>query len=63
MLDLLGIMVSSIMMLFVILRAALLDSRQPWFEKPPDPNAPLTGLEKARANAARSIPAWRKPKS
>lgn len=53
-------MVSSIMMLIVIIRAAQLDSRTPWFEAPPDSNAPLTGLDKARANAARHIPAWRK---
>ena len=60
MLDLTGILVSSIMMLIVIVRAAQLDSRLPWFETPPDGNTPLTGLERARANAARRIPAWRK---
>ncbi len=60
MLDLTGILVSSVMMLIVIFRATQLDSRTPWFETPPDPNAPLTGLDKARANAARHIPAWRK---
>jgi hypothetical protein len=62
MLDLAGIMVSSIMMLIVILRAVQLDSRTPWFERPPNPDAPPTGLEKARANAARHIPAWRRRK-
>lgn len=60
MLDLTGIMVSSIMMLIVILRAVQLDSRTPWFERRPKTDAPLTGLEKARANAARHIPAWRR---
>jgi hypothetical protein len=61
MLDLTGILVSAIMMLIVIVRAAQLDSRTPWFETPPDPNAPLNGLERVRANAVRQIPAWRKP--
>ena len=59
MLDLAGIMVSSIMMLIVIFRAAQLDSRTPWFEPPPESNAAPTGLEKARANAARDLPSWR----
>ena len=62
MLDLTGILVSSIMMLIVIVRAAQLDSRTPWFETPPDSEAPLTGLERVRANAASRIPAWRKRK-
>ena len=60
MLDLFGIMLSTIMMLFVIARAAQLDRRSPWFELPSDKTAPLTGLEKARANAAHMIPTWRK---
>ena len=60
MLDLTGIMVSSIMMLIVILRAVQLDSQRPWFERPPNPDAPLTGLAKARANATRQFPAWRR---
>jgi len=62
MLDLFGIMLSTIMMLIVISRAAQLDSRNPWFEAPSDKNAPLTGLDKARANAAHMIPTWRKPR-
>jgi hypothetical protein len=62
MLDLTGIMVSSIMMLIVIVRAVQLDSRMPWFEGPANAEAPLTGIEKARANAARHIPAWRRRK-
>jgi hypothetical protein len=33
MLDLTGIMFSSIMMLMVIIRAVQLDSTQPWFQK------------------------------
>ena len=56
MLDLTGIMVSSIMMLIVIIRAVQLDSRAPWFETPPKPDGPKSGLEKARANAARQNP-------
>ncbi len=60
MLDLTGIMVSSIMMLIVIVRAVQLDSRMPWFERPSDPDTSPTGLERARANAARHIPAWRR---
>ncbi len=60
MLDIAGILFSAIMILIVIVRAAQLDSRNPWFETPPDANAPMTGLERARANAARHIPAWRK---
>jgi hypothetical protein len=35
MLDVLGILVSGVMMLFVILRAVQLDRSQPWFETPP----------------------------
>ena len=63
MLDLLGIVVSGVMMLLVIARAAKMDSINPWFEMPPDPNAPLTGLAKARANAEHRIPTWRKRRS
>lgn len=62
MLDNTGILISTIMMLIVILRAAKLDKTLPWFERPTDPDAPMTGLEIARANAARHIPAWRRPK-
>jgi hypothetical protein len=61
MLDLLGIMVSSIMMVIVIARAAQLDRTTPWFETPADPNAPKSGIAKVRERAARSIPAWRRP--
>ena len=60
MLDLLGIMFSSIMMLIVIWRAARRDNQSPWFEIPPDPNAPPTGLARAQASAARNVPTWRK---
>lgn len=60
MLDMFGIMFSTIMMLVVIARAAQLDSQSPWFEAPADKTAPLTGLQKARANAAHMIPTWRK---
>jgi len=62
MLDLAGILISSIMMLIVIVRAVQLDSRLPWFERPANPDAPMSGLERARANAAAHIPAWRKRK-
>lgn len=62
MLDNTGILVSSILILLVIVRAAQLNTILPWFETPPKADAPLSGLEKARANAARHIPAWRKQK-
>jgi hypothetical protein len=58
MLDNLGILVSSVMILIVIVRAAQLDSRNPWFERFPDSNTPPNG----RTNTARHIPAWRRPK-
>ena len=62
MLDLTGILISSIMMLIVILRAAQWDSRKPWFEGPPDADKNRGRLQKLRENAARSIPAWRRAK-
>ncbi len=62
MLDNLGILVSSLVILIVIIRAAQLDGRIPWYESRPNPNAALTGLAKVRANAAGRIPVWRKPK-
>ena len=62
MLDLTGIMFSSIMMLIVIVRAVQMDTMQAWFETPPNPDAKMTGLAKAQANAARLIPVWRKRK-
>jgi hypothetical protein len=43
MLDLLGILFSSIIMFLVILRAVQLDSLQPWF-KPPKMGADDSGL-------------------
>jgi hypothetical protein len=43
MLDLLGIMFSSIIMFLVILRAIQMDSVQPWF-KPPKMGADSSGL-------------------
>ena len=62
MLDLFGIMVSSVIMLIVIVRAAQLDSSTPWFERAPDPEARQSGLDRIRANAEAHIPAWRKRK-
>ena len=62
MLDLTGILVSSVIMLIVIVRAVQMDSRMPWFERPADPDARMSGLERARANAAAHMPAWRKRK-
>jgi hypothetical protein len=50
MLDLLGILFSTIMMVLVILRAVRLDSTQPWF-RPAEPRADSSGL-KLRAGAA-----------
>jgi hypothetical protein len=43
MLDLLGIMFSSIIMFMVILRAIQMDNSQPWF-KPPKTGADSSGL-------------------
>ena len=43
MLDLLGILFSSIMMFLVILRAIQLDSTQPWF-RPPKTGVDRSGL-------------------
>jgi len=60
MLDLTGILISTIMMLIVVVRALQMDSRLPWFKRPTDPDAPMPGLERTRANAAAHIPAWRK---
>jgi hypothetical protein len=44
MLDLLGILFSSIMMFLVILRAIQLDSTQPWF-RPPKTTVDRSGLK------------------
>jgi hypothetical protein len=44
MLDLLGILFSSIMMFLVILRAIQLDSTQPWFQ-PPKTGVDSSGLK------------------
>jgi hypothetical protein len=44
MLDLLGIVFSSIMMFLVILRAIQLDSTQPWF-RPPKTGVDRSGLK------------------
>jgi hypothetical protein len=41
MLDLTGIMFSSVMMLIVIIRALQLDSVQPWFQKVKRKEAPI----------------------
>jgi hypothetical protein len=49
MLDLLGILFSSIMMVLVILRAIQLDRTQPWF-RPAEPSSDSSGL-KLRAGA------------
>jgi hypothetical protein len=44
MLDLLGIVVSSVIMVLVILRAIQMDSSQPWFQ-PPKSGADSSGLK------------------
>ena len=62
MLDLTGILFSSIMMLIVMLRAVQWDSREPWFDALSDGDKPLTGLQKARENAVSHIPPWRRKK-
>jgi hypothetical protein len=41
MLDLFGIMFSSVMMLMVIIRAVQLDRAQPWFQKVKRKDAPV----------------------
>ena len=60
MLDLTGILVSSIMMLIVIARAVQLDERMPWFETAPPSEKTLSGLELLRVKVSRQIPAWRR---
>lgn len=62
MLDNLGVFVSTIVMLFVIVRAAQMDGSNPWYESLPKPGGLLAGLAKAKANAANRIPIWRKLK-
>ena len=54
MLDLLGILFSSIMMFLVILRAIQLDSTQPWF-RPPKTGVDRSGLQ---ASARRPERRW-----
>jgi hypothetical protein len=44
MLDLLGILFSSVMMVLVILRAIQLDSKEPWF-RPPKTGVDRSGLK------------------
>jgi hypothetical protein len=56
MLDLLGILFSSIIMFLVILRAIQMDSLQPWF-KPPKVGADSSGL---RLRASGEDPAPRR---
>jgi hypothetical protein len=61
MLDLLGILFSSIMMFLVILRAIQLDSTQPWF-RPPKIGVDKSGLKLRpddpgdRGSPARTVP-------
>jgi len=62
MLDLTGILISSVIMLIVIVRAAQLDSSSPWFERAPNPEGRPSDLDRIRANAAAHMPAWRKLK-
>jgi hypothetical protein len=57
MLDLLGILFSSVMMFLVILRAIQLDSTQPWF-RPPKTEVDSSGL-KLRPGDAGEAPAAR----
>lgn len=56
MLDLLGILFSSVMMFLVILRAIQLDSTQPWF-RPPKTGVDSTGLALRPADPSRERPA------
>ncbi len=48
MLDLAGILFSSIMMFIVILRAVQLDRTKPWFEGPKASTPPVSDTPKAR---------------
>jgi hypothetical protein len=58
MLDLLGILFSSIMMFLVILRAIQLDSTQPWF-RPPKTSVDRSGLKLRPGTAGGETPAPR----
>jgi hypothetical protein len=55
MLDLLGILFSSIMMFLVILRAIQLDSTQPWF-RPPKTSVDQSGLKLRPGDAGERVP-------
>jgi hypothetical protein len=55
MLDLLGILFSSIMMFLVILRAIQLDSTQPWF-RPPKTGVDRSGLKLRPDDPSRQRP-------
>jgi hypothetical protein len=58
MLDLFGILFSSIMMFLVILRAIQLDSTQPWF-RPPKASVDRSGLKLRPGDASGERPAAR----
>jgi hypothetical protein len=60
MLDLLGILFSSIMMFLVILRAIQMDSTQPWF-RPPRTGVDRSGLKLRPDDANGQGPAARTP--
>ncbi len=51
MLDLTGIMFSSVMMLIVIVRAMQLDRTQPWFQK----------IKRQEVPVPVATPSWRRP--
>ena len=55
MLDLFGILFSSIMMVLVILRAIQMDSTQPWF-RPPKTSVDGSGLRLRPGAPVRDIP-------
>jgi hypothetical protein len=61
MLDLLGILFSSIMMFLVILRAIQLDSKEPWF-RPPKTGVDGSGL-KLRPDSPPPTHRWRRDAS
>jgi hypothetical protein len=60
MLDLLGILFSSVMMFLVILRAIRLDSTQPWF-RPPKTGVDRSGLKLRPGPSGGERPAQRIP--
>lgn len=62
MLDLFGIMFSSLMMVVVLIRAVQLDRTHPWFEISSQQKPSRRSDPNARPNAAMQAPVWRQKK-